>query len=96
MGVLDFSYIEVVGVKWQGLKKVFLTFSDTLEPCKKMTKLKYISHWMNFIMGPHFLPCSPYFDDTKILIFKSVAKDLSGLALEMPCMPGLLKLLRKF
>ena len=30
MGVLDFSYIKAVGVKWPGLKKIFLIFSDTL------------------------------------------------------------------
>ena len=30
MGVLDSSYICAVGVKWTGLKKVLLIFSDTL------------------------------------------------------------------
>ena len=41
MGVLDFSYIEAVVVKWPGLKKVFLIFSVTLQAMYKLTKLKF-------------------------------------------------------
>ena len=30
MGVLDSSHIKAVDVKWPGLRKIFLIFSDTL------------------------------------------------------------------
>ena len=47
MGFLVILYIETVGVKWPGRKKIFSLFSDTLLSTVQWKKHKIDWHWQN-------------------------------------------------